>query len=248
MSNPVAITLLASGARTVDGAGDAVELEDLRTAVRLAISVTTFTADDPLVGVTVPALTVTVQTRETADEPWRDVSEIEITATGRQQLSAGDLDTYVRAAWAIGTNLATATFAIAGEAHVVYCDPVDIGGKAVPERSIEELSASVRAEACIVVSGVAESYLRGSNIMPLVSWGEDLRSQTAKLAAAELFGGRGADTEGPDGVVFIRSAGAIKWFEGVAAGRIDADIVDSTPENFEGGSVVVSQPERGWGR
>lgn len=244
MAQPLAVTLAPSAAVVGPGSGAAVDMGALRRALRIDLRVTTFTAvdSDP-----VPQLAITIETRESNTAPWRFVDTLLAGALGAFRLSAGGLDRYVRVSWAL-TNLTTVTFGVSGMAHVVYCDPSDITNIAVPEQSIEEISASKRADACITISDIADGYIGGAYVLPLTAWPEDLRVFASYLAAAQLFAGRGVDLRGPDKSVIDNRDMALKWFDRLANGRLSPPgMIDTTPETSEGGSFVVSsKPPRGW--
>lgn len=244
MTQPLAVDLVASAAVVAAGSGSAVDMGTLRRALRLTARVTTFT---PVDSDPVPTLTLTLETRADPSDPWRAADQLDVLGLGVAELSAGGLDRYVRVSWALA-NLTTVTFAVLGVAHVTYCDPADITNYAVPEHSIAEISASARADGCIAATDVAAGFVGAAYELPLTAWGEDLRQQTAYLAAAQLFSRRGVDPGGPDKVVIDNRDSALKWFDRLANGRLSPPgIVDSTPEEDEGGSFVVSgKPPRGW--
>lgn len=258
MANPVAIALLASAVQSADGAGTEVALTGSRRAVALTVAVTDLELVTPGVGepvagdadydLTLYTVRVVVETRLSSSHPWVECSDLDVTATGQQALAAGGLEAEVRVRWEFGTNVTSITFAVDGFAHVVYIDPAHITKYAVPEHSIAEISASARAEACIAVTGEAEGYIAGAYELPLVSWDDEaLRMHVSRIAAALLFSQRGCEPQGADASVFLERERAIEWLNRVANGRLKpAGIVDTTPETFEGGSVVLSAPSRGW--
>lgn len=242
MPQALSVELAVSATVTEAGSGAAVDIGELRRAVKATVLVTAFTGvdDDPT-----PTVTLTIQTRSTTSAPWRSVTSLDVTATGSYRLCAGGLDRYVRVSWDL-ENMTSAEFAVTGVAHVTYCDPSDISLDAVPESAIEDISLSDRASACISVSEEADGYLASAFEMPLTAWGDDLRAKCAEMAAAKLFRQRGFDPDGPDKLVLEREKAAIEWLNRIANGRLKPPtIVDST-ETFEGGSFVVTHTRRGW--
>jgi phage gp36-like protein len=124
-----------------------------------------------------------------------------------------------------------------------YEDLVRLGIRAA---AIEELDEAEIEHALDAASSEALGYIKSSYVLPLQSWDFDLRMHVAAIAVYILvFGARGGDPEG-DPIIPERRNAAIDWLKGVAAGRISPEIVDSTPETFEGGAFVVSSPNRGW--
>jgi phage gp36-like protein len=244
MAQPLAISLLPATAIIAPGSGAEMDMGAVRGALLLDLRVTTFTpiSDDP-----VPLVAVTLETRADAAAPWRAADVLEAGAAGTFELAAGGLERFVRVSWTL-TNMTTATIDVTGVAHVTYCDPSDITDIAVPEHSIEEIPASKRAKACITATDVADGFVGAAYTLPLTAWGEDLRQQCAYLAAAQLFSGRGFDSQGPDKNVADNRDSALKWLDRLANGRLSPPgMIDSTPEEFDGGSFVVSaRPPRGW--
>jgi phage gp36-like protein len=244
MSQALSVTLAASATVVASGNGSDVDIGALRRALKLTARVTGYTVidSDPT-----PSVLLTVQTRSTSSLPWRTADTLSVTATGLYELSLGGLDQIVRVTWTL-TNMTNATFEVLGEAHVVYCDPADIVGDAVPADSIEDITASERARACISVTEEVDGYLNAAYEMPITAWGNDLRSKSAEMVAAKLFRHRGFDPDSAaDKLVLEREAAAVKWLEKVAAGKLrPPGIVDSAPTVFEGGSYATVQANRGW--
>jgi phage gp36-like protein len=243
MAQPLAVQLVPATSISAPGSGTPIDLGTLRRALRIDARVSAFTPDAAATG---PQLTLTLETSAQPTGPWRVADTLTITGAGNVALNAGGLDQHVRVSWALA-ELAAATFAVSGVAHVTYCDPADLL-KVVPEHSIEELPAGQRADACITGTDLADGYVGAAYVLPLQAWGEDLRLQTARLAAWQLFEGRGVDPGGPDKVVMDARDNAEKWLDRLANGRLSPPgIIDSTPEEFDGGSFVVSSgPPRGW--
>lgn len=243
MAQPQSFPLAVSAAVVGPGSGPVIDLGTLRRALRMTVRVTTFTAvdSDPT-----PALLVTIETRQDPAAPWRIIDTLSCGALGSFQLSAGGLDRYIRVSWAL-TNMVTVTFEASCIAHVVYCDPADITNYAVPEHSIKELSQHKRADACISATDIADGYIGTAYTLPLTAWGDDLRQQTAYIAAAILFSGRGFDSRGPDKAVADNRDMALKWLDRISNGRLSPPgIIDAAVEEYEGGAYVYGRPARGW--
>lgn len=252
MPQPRSFELLASATQVSSGSGGSVDItvtDDvavtaIRRALRVTVDVTAFVEVDmdP-----VPAVVYTLETRASSSAPWRSAGTVSASDVGVYELAAGGLDALVRVSWAF-TNITSATFSATSIAYLTYCDPLDITRYSVPERSIEDVDASTRADACISASDVADGYLNSSFVMPISAWSDDLREMTAHLAAATVFRRRGADPEGPDALVFDAENKALKWLARIADGKLKpVGIVDATPDTFEGGSFVVEgRPRRGW--
>lgn len=239
--------LLASALQSASGSGGSVDITDGSVARRAAVVTVDVTAFVPVDSDPMPSVLFTLETRANSAAPWRSAGSVSAGALGTYELSAGALDALVRLSWTF-TNMTSATFQADASAGVTFCDPSDITRYAVPERSIEDVDASTRAAACIAVTDLAAGYLNSAFTFPITAWGDDLRAKCADLAAAHIFKHRGADPTGPDAMVFDARDKALSWLDRIANGRLKpVGIVDSTPEVFEGGAVVVQgRPKRGW--
>jgi phage gp36-like protein len=127
-----------------------------------------------------------------------------------------------------------------------YCTREDIERLAIRAEALEELDEADVNAVILAASVEADGYLNAAYTLPLTAWGDDLRAHVASLVVYRLLNARGRDPEG-DPLVDQVHADAISWLKGVASGRIlPPDIVDSTPDEYDGGGVVVSQARRGW--
>lgn len=242
MAQPLVVVLAPPASVVAAGSAVPVDMGPLRRTLRFAARVSSYL---PLAGATAPQLVLTLETSASASGPWRAAEVLPIDVGGIYTLAAGGLGQHVRITWTL-TELEAVTFEVVGVAHVTYCDPPDLL-TVVPEHSIEEISGSKRADACIKATDLADGYVGAAYHLPLTAWGEDLRLQTTHLAAWQLFQGRGVDPGGPDKVVADGRDNAIQWLDRLANGRLSPPgIIDSTPEEFDGGSFVVSDPPRGW--
>ena len=243
MAEALATELVASATRVASGSGTAADLGTRRSAVKMTVVCTAYTVvdQDPT-----PSVLVAVETSASASGPWESASTVSVTATGTYAVSAAGLKQYVRATWTF-TNMTSAVFSVAGYAHTAYASPWDITRFAVAEVALSDMTSTQRADALVSATDMAEGYLSSAYELPIEEWGEDLRQQVAYLAAATLFRVRGADPQGPDALVFDAESKAITWLDRIANGRLKPPcIVDSTPDDTEGGSYLYSNTTRGW--
>jgi hypothetical protein len=243
MAESLATELAASETFVATGAGTVVDLGTRRNAVKMTVACTAYTVvdQDPT-----PSVLVAIQTSTSESGPWTSAGTVSVTATGSYSLRGFELSQYVRASWTF-TNMTSAVFSIAGTAYTVYALSADITRYAVTEVSIEDMTATQRADALTSATDMAEGYLSSAYEMPILGWGEDLKSCVARLAAATLFRVRGADPQGPDALVFDGESKAIQWLDRIASGRLKPPaILDSTPDATEGGSYIYTQTTRGW--
>lgn len=238
MANPLSVTLHASGAETVTGQGASVDMGSPRNALReLLLSVTAWTGT---------SLTVNVQTSPSSTGPWTPAGAFPIVqGTIYKRQTFGGLERYVRAAWEfVGT---TVTFALSGEAHVSYADPVDLPFLAILEQAIEDLTDEHKAKSLLSTTGLADSYLSGQYTLPLVSWGDELRRCVGHITAYDLMVTRGFNPDDHDEEIRLRYKDALEWLKMIRDGKLSPpDIIDTTPTVNEAGSFMVTDAKRGW--
>lgn len=245
MSQPLSIELAASVARVADGSGVAVDLGLVaatvpRSAARLTVEVSDFAE--------LERLRLVVEHAADSSGPWLELDALDITQTGDYELSVADTKRWLRASWGFfgASGSPSVTFSATGLAHQVYVGPRDLGRYGI---RLEELLAittpSARADACIAVSDEADGYLNGRYVLPLTAWDDALRGQCARMAIRYSLDRCGWQPDGPDNVIEKSFDRALSWFKRLQAGQLEPPgLVDSTPEEFEGGSVVVSRPRR----
>ena len=239
MANPSdTLELHELGSESSSGSGDAVDLGELRSAARLALEVTEITG----------ALTVTLETSANGSSGWRSVDSWPVaTETGKVERAFVGCSRYVRISWAFGGGGQSAAFAVTGEGHQVYFSESDVTSGAIARGALAEISKHVMAFAILAGSDDIENALASAYTMPIVKWPPSVSQRGAEIAAWVALKQRGTQTDGPD--LFVKDAHdqAQSWLNRIAAGRLrPPGIVDSTPETYEGGGVVVSGPLRGW--
>lgn len=247
MAAPLPITLRALAAATSSAAGTAVDIEYLtptssripRSAAKLKLELVALVGDTTL---------------DVAIETSSDGATWSLAHTARYDLVGtvaeiivGKLQRFVRASWTVAGSAPSATFSLKGNARQIYCEPEHLTAIAVAAAALANIDPVRLLDACIFGSAEAEGYLASAFTPPLLGWDDDLIEKTALLSVAKVFNHRGRDVEGPDAGVFLSAKEARDWFDRVANGRLKPPgIIDSTPETFEGGSVVMSKPSRGW--
>jgi phage gp36-like protein len=114
----------------------------------------------------------------------------------------------------------------------------------IPADVVSGLSTATIDAALVWASGVASSYLRKRYSLPLVSWGEELKSAVGELAQWKLFGRRGVRPgSGNNEIAEKRYDDAIAWLRDLAKGLVELECVDSTPELDEDGPLSASGEE-----
>jgi phage gp36-like protein len=125
-----------------------------------------------------------------------------------------------------------------------YATPNDLGIYGLSSSVVEELDPSDVQEKLDAASSTADGYLSTHYTLPIVvPYPASLIDAVCRIAAYNLLSVRGYNPEGQAEQIRLRYEDAIRWLEGISAGRIaPGDIIDSTGRGDEGGPFVV-QPQ-----
>lgn len=210
MAQALAVTPHALGQETVDGNGAAVDIGALRSAVKIALTVTQVAT----------SVTVFVETSPDGLAGWRSVGQFDVaSAIGRQRHAFDECDRYVRVRWALVGG--QAIFSVAGDAHVLFARRSDITSASLPPQAIASVDPRVVADCLIKASGVAEDEIRTSNPTPLTAWPESVTQNCADVATYLVLKHRGFNPElGTDQLVVKAYDDALRWFRSVAQGKV----------------------------
>lgn len=135
-----------------------------------------------------------------------------------------------------------------------YCKPEELGIWGINPDATDDLSVAEKIKPAIEgASDVADSYLRARYVLPLLSWGNDLRRMVAIIAAYDLIVVRGYNPRGGVGEdqLRLRYEDALAWLKLVAQGTVSPEVTDSSPSATPGASSagrsrIVSASQRGW--
>jgi phage gp36-like protein len=96
----------------------------------------------------------------------------------------------------------------------------------------------------------AATYIRKRKVLPLVSWGDDLKSSVARMAKYELVCNQGfAPLSGSNETIRERFEDEISWLKDVSTGNAELeDCVDSstTPDIDQAGPLAASDTIVNW--
>jgi phage gp36-like protein len=250
MSQPLAIELAPSLARTAAGAGVAVDLGLVantvpRSAARLdAIEVSAFSG--------LERMRLVIEHAAASSGPWLELDALEVEQTGDYELSVGDAKRWLRVRWELfgDDGSPSVTFGVQGEAHQVYVGPRGLKS-AIREPALSDMTtATARADACIAASDEADGYLGGAFTLPLLAWDNTLSAKCAHLAIKYALDACGWQPEGPDNVLLANYTAAIRWMEKLQKRQLTPPgMVDSTPGQHKNNARVArirSTPRRGW--
>lgn len=242
MTDPLDVTLHASGAESSSGSSAAVDIGARRSCAKLLLAVTVTSG-------TLPSLVVAVETSVDGLSGWRSLGEFDTqTTTSSQRRVFAKAERFIRASWTIsGTSGPSFSFAVSGTAHVLYATPDDLLNLALPAAALANVAAKEQAAALLAVTDEAAGYLNGHYTLPLVAWDDDLRMHVAAMGAYATLKQRGFDPAGKDDNIVQGRADAIAWLRRIENGQLEPPgIIDSTPGAYDGGAAVVTQPRRGW--
>lgn len=251
MAEPLDITLKASGNETSGSSGAAVDIEAIRNAVTVDLTVTALGGTDPV-------LTLYIDSAPSDSGPWSEAVSVTASATGQQSVAAVGLGRYVRARWAIdGTDTPNFTFSVAGQAKQAYATLRDLDSMGISAKALSALSLSDKSLALIDASYDAMAGIGGAFTLPITGWGNDLRRQVVGRACFYLMQRRGINPGSNSDRLILLQGGFVtedgmpsafeRWLKMVATGAIKPfGIVDQTPETYEASFAVESEPRRGW--
>lgn len=127
-----------------------------------------------------------------------------------------------------------------------YAELADLRALGLPSQALAGVDAGDQYAALEAASALVDSYLRVRYSLPLRSWGRELVRVTALIAAYDLMSRRGYDPTRPGQEnLRMRYEDAIRWLEGVAAGKVDPGVEDATPEVSSTAVQAVTR-ERRW--
>jgi phage gp36-like protein len=131
---------------------------------------------------------------------------------------------------------------------MAYATQVDLKQVGISSEVTAGVTSSDLDAALQRASDWCDGYLRKVYTLPIVAVTGDLKRATCMIAAWDILGAIvGFSPEDAANIVWRqRYEDAIKWLEGVAAGKIDAGLTDSTAGVEEGGPVVSTSTPRGW--
>ena len=132
-----------------------------------------------------------------------------------------------------------------------YAETTDFARLGLPAAATTGIATASLNAALDAFGAVIGGYLQARGyVLPLTSWGDDLRRCNCLGAAWDVLRVRGYDPNaGGDGAVRLGHEDATKWLRDVADGRVTpVGIVDSTPSEDEATeqTFCVTNTRRNW--
>lgn len=234
MADPVSVTLSALAEQTTSGSGSAVDISGgARSFVELVVTVATASAGD--------TLSVAIETSPD-NTNWRHLTATEtIVLPGAYPLVVGGCDRYVRATWTIADDGGPSfTFAVTGESHQVYATYRDMRLAGISPDALQSVPMGDQNVALLAATSEAETSLSNAYGLPLSTWGRDLTTHVARLAAYNLAM---VHRHLYDELVAEGHTTAVAYFKGL---RTASTVVDRTPTYAQDAAQVYSDESRGW--
>ncbi len=131
-----------------------------------------------------------------------------------------------------------------------YATTTDLARVGIAAAALSGVSTAAQEAALDAASALADGYLCSRFTLPLSAWGADLTGAVARMAAWEVLRVRGYDPQaGGDEAVRLGYTDAMRWLEGVQAGRVSPQgVTDATPSVDESSqqTVMVTSRRRNW--
>lgn len=249
MTAASAIELHASGAESTAGSGTAVDIEAHRNAVELQLEVSAVSGTNPL-------LTVYLESGPTSSGPWKQHHTVTANATSVQKFAMVGLLQHVRARWTIGgTGSPSFTFKLSGQAHTSYAGLDDFGTLGIKPDAFSAVPDTDKSRALLQATADAADALNSTFKLPITAWGQSLRGRVVHRATYYLLKHRGFSPDSDADRLVIMDGGLVledgrataveKWFQQISRGDLKpVEIVDQTPDTYEGGGFVISDAPR----
>jgi phage gp36-like protein len=128
-----------------------------------------------------------------------------------------------------------------------YGQPADLATFGMPSAALSAFTNADQVAALVAASGYADGELSRRYTLPLTAYGTELTEAVCHIAVYKLLSKRGFDSPG-EGSSFRRQHDDSKaWLKRVGDGTLDPPgIVDSTVDEEDGGTYVVTNARRRW--
>lgn len=130
-----------------------------------------------------------------------------------------------------------------------YCTVAELGTKGVNPEAIEDIDPQRKLEAIASTSDYMDGFFKSQAVLPLVSWGDDVRECCAVLAAAKLMRVRGSSYNSED-PFWLEVARKERWLLNISRRDVTPQWVTSAPAAKlgvpDGGPKVLSAPSVGF--
>lgn len=130
-----------------------------------------------------------------------------------------------------------------------YCTRPELAIWGAPAAALADIDPENQDRAISSASTRIDGYLAARVLLPLVTWGDDIRRAAAILAAYDLIPvtrGRNPEEAGDRDPIYDRYKDTVAWLEQVRDGRVTTTAVGQPPNSARNVPVVISNASRGW--
>jgi phage gp36-like protein len=129
---------------------------------------------------------------------------------------------------------------------VQYATAGEFDTWAMPSQAYRGVTTPEKNTSLQYASRIAAGYVGKRKVLPLLTWGEDLKAAVCEIAAFDLMSKRGfPPTAGADQVLRERRDDAVSWLVNVSKGLVElVDCLDSsvTPEVDQASPLMAGDP------
>lgn len=123
-----------------------------------------------------------------------------------------------------------------------YATEEDLITWGISDRALQGIEPAMITAALDAASRTVDGYIASQYTLPLTAIGTDLKMHTAWLAAYNLMTSVGYKPSGNDEILEERQGKAIKWLEGVGAGRVQPAGMAGSAGPTIGGQAAAARP------
>lgn len=245
MTFKAAITPSPAAPWAASGVGNAVDIAQKINA-QLTLNVTAVSGS-------APTLSVAIESSIDGTTGWRTIDSFAaVSAVGVQTKRFAGSDQFLRTAWTITGGSPAFTFAVSGNAILVYAAPADLFALGIPQATLASVPSDTIARSLEAATDRLDRSIGAQKTLPLISWGDDIRRDCAVLAAFEALTVRGVNPTGSEAWFLQRyrelvgAPGNTGDLTRMARGEFVLQVVDSSPDEVIGGAEVWTDHRRGW--
>ena len=135
---------------------------------------------------------------------------------------------------------------------MVYATLPDLVNLGIAAKALDPVTNQAKLAAITSASQLADSYLAGRFILPLLAFSADLTRAVVNIAVYDLMSNRGfSPAPGSDENIRLRYEDSIRWLEMVAKGTVTPQVTDSSGGSGPGltandGGDLESASSRGY--
>jgi phage gp36-like protein len=129
-----------------------------------------------------------------------------------------------------------------------YATLADLTTYGLVSSALSTVDSATKQAALDAASERVDGYFRSRYVLPLTSWGEDVKEATVSIAVWILMVRRGfMPTAGADNLIRERYLDAVQWLNRVGRQEIQPNVAPTSAENPAAAAPrVLTHTQRGW--